>query len=254
MGLDVHALIAARATHYRKVQDRAGLSFSCLNPKAEATPITSVEAAGDDKKSLTVRVQGPIDEFFGFDVRGLIADLDKADPQAIHLLIESPGGFLLDGLALYSDLRSRVRDGVKVTAEARGVVASAAVLPFLAADERTMGAGTLLMVHEPYSLFIALGSADDIESETSKVIKALRASEKTMRGVMTEHTGQSSRQMTSWMKAETWFSPDEAVDAGFATAVIEDAAGQSRHDDEARALARRVMAHWKLNLRQEEAA
>ena len=255
--MDLRALVEARATAYRAIQARAGVSLRCLDPDAaESPPITSLTAAADDDAcALTVRVQGPLDTWFGFDVRALIADLDEADPQSIHLLIESPGGFLSDGLALYNDLRGRARNGVTVTADARGVVASAAVLPFLAAETRTMTTGTQLMVHNPWSLLLLAGTADDMEDTVTKVVAGLRAAEKTNRDVLVERTGASRQKVTTWLQDDTWFAPEEAVTGGFATAVREDtAAAATAQDAQARAVARRVLAAWRLNAHQETAA
>ena len=255
--MDLRALVEARAAAYRAIQARAGVSLRCLDlDAAEPPPITSLTTDGDgDARAVTVRVQGPLGAWFGFDVRELITDLDAADPQSIHLLIESPGGFLSDGVALYNDLRARARSGVTVTAEARGVVASAAVLPFLAADTRTMTTGTALMIHNPWSLLLMAGEADDIEDTVTKVVAGLRSAEKTNREVLVERTGASRQQVTTWLKDETWFAPEEAVTAGFATAVIEDAAAATTAQDvQARAVARRVLAAWRLTARQETAA
>ena len=258
--MDLRALVEARAAAYRAIQARAGVSLRCLDlDAAEAPPITSLTTDGDgDARAVTVRVQGPLDAWFGFDVRELITDLDAADPQSIHLLIESPGGFLSDGVALYNDLRARARSGVTVTAEARGVVASAAVLPFLAAETRTMTTGTELMVHNPWSLLLLMaGTADDIEDTVTKVVAGLRSGEKTYRDVLVERTGASRQKATTWLKDETWFAPEEAVAAGFATAVVEDtAAATTVQDGQARALAQRVLARWRLThvQRQETAA
>ena len=255
--MELRALVEARAATYRAIQARAGVSLRCLDPDAaEAPPITSLTPSTDgEARAVTVRVQGPLDDWFGFDVRALISDLDEADPQSIHLLIESPGGFLSDGLALYNDLRARARSGVTVTAEARGVVASAAVLPFLAADTRTMTTGTELMVHNPWSLLLMAGTADDIEDTVTKVVAGLRSGEKTYRDVLVERTGASRQQVTAWLKDETWFAPEEAVAGGFATAVMEDtAAATTAQDVQARAVARRVLAAWRLTARQETAA
>ena len=255
--MDLRALVEARATAYRAIQARAGVSLRCLDPDAaETPPITSLSTDGDgEARAVTVRVQGPLDDWFGFDVRALISDLDEADPQSIHLLIESPGGFLADGLALYTDLRARARSGVTVTAEARGVVASAAVLPFLAAETRTMTTGTELMIHNPWSLLLMAGTADDIEDTVTKVVAGLRSAEKTNRDVLVERTGASRQKVTTWLKDDTWFAPEEAVAAGFATAVMEDtAAAVTAQDVQALAVARRVLAAWRLTARQETAA
>ena len=73
-----------------------------------------------------------MDPFWGgCDVPALIAELDKAKPKSLRVLIESPGGLVSYGLALFNDLSP----GGSVTVwlsrlEAAGIVASAAVLPF----------------------------------------------------------------------------------------------------------------------------
>ena len=237
-----------RISFYRTIQDRAGVSLRCLDPDADETLTAAVEAG--DNGAVTVRVQGPLDDWFGFDVRALIAELDEASPDSIHLLIESPGGFLDDGLALYSDLRARARDGATVTAEARGVVASAAVLPFLAADRRAMSTGTQMLIHEPWLFFAAIGTADEIEDGAEKAINGLRAGEKTLHQVMVERTGNSRQKIGALLKAETWFDPNEAVESGFATAAIEDIP-TAPEDAQAKALARRLMTQFRLNLTKE---
>ena len=245
MDPDLLGQIESRAAAYRAVQDRAGISLRCLDPDADDVP--PVADLSTDGGAATVRIQGPLDFWYGFDYQQLISQLDEASPSSIHLLVESPGGFLSDGLALWSDLRARSRAGVKVTAEARGMVASAAVLPFLAADDRAMPSGTQLMVHNPWSLVLALGTADEIEDGVGKSLTALRAGEKALRDVMAERTGKSRQQVAAWLKAETWFDPEGAVEAGFATTTIEDTAtADGKRDEQARALARRVMVEWRL--------
>ncbi len=247
--MNVQTLLTVRAARYRAVQDRAGVCLRCLDPDAAAVDTATTVETGTDG-ALTVRVQGPLDDWWGFDVRKLIRQLDEAGPTSIHLLIESPGGFLADGLALYTDLRGRARDDVTVTAEARGVVASAAVLPFLAADERTMATGTMLMVHEPWSYLGLLGSADKIETDVARALQGLRASEQSLRDVLTQRTDQPRPKVSGWLKSETWFSPEEAIAAGLATAAIEEEV-ELEKDQQARALARRVMASFRLQLQTE---
>ena len=130
----------------------------------------------------------------GCDVPGLIAELDEAKPDALRVLVESPGGLVSYGLALYSDLAARRREGMALRTEARGIVASAAVLPFLAAegDDRTMSDGSLLMVHEVWGGFFFAGPADDLEKESSKQVKAMRAMTTTYAGIVQKATALSA--------------------------------------------------------------
>ena len=143
-------------------------------------------------------MQGPLDDWFGFDVRDLIRQLDEADFTSLNLQIESPGGVIDDGLALYNDLRNRAKSGVTVAVQASGVVASAAVLPFLSGDTRAMSAGTMLMVHEPHMLGLIIGTAAEIEKEASRMVRSLQAYDRTITEVYKERTGAEAEQITKW--------------------------------------------------------
>lgn len=175
--------------------------------------------ADTSDEGMTVRIQGPIDSFFGFDTARLIELFDEESPSAITLLINSPGGYLSEGMALYFDLISRAKEGVKVTAEARGTVASAATLPFIAADTRIVSPETELMVHDPWALHIAMGTADEIQTASARTVGALRAGEKSLRAAYSRRTGATIDTVREWMGAETWFVGAEAVEAGIATEV-----------------------------------
>ncbi len=89
----------------------------------------------------------------------------------------------------------------------------------VAADTRTMTTGTELMVHTPWSLLLLAGTADTVERAAAKVVAGLRSAEKTYRDVLVERTGASRQQASAWLKDDTWSAPEEAVAAGFATAV-----------------------------------
>ena len=219
-------LLAERIKAYKAVAKKAGVKADYLgglgpkNPGPQETKAI-IENTGD---LATIRIQGPMDALFGFDVRNLIDQLDEAKPKNVNMLIESPGGHLADGLALYSDLRARVRDGVNLRAEARGIVASAAVFPFLAADERTMSTGSQLMIHKPWSMLLLAGTADEIENDASKRIKSLRSAEKTLRTIYDERTKNPPKQIDAWLEDETWFTPEEAEKHNFSTGTIENSA------------------------------
>ena len=102
---------------------------------------------------LTIRVMGIFDYFWGIDVERIIKRMDEENPSRIRLLLTSPGGYIADGLALYADLRGRAAEGVQIVTEARGIVASAAAIVYLAGDERRMVTGSMLMFHEIQSYF-----------------------------------------------------------------------------------------------------
>ena len=212
---------------YRDVSLRAGVMFECLSPdKAgeEGAAVAAYQAqVVNEEGEMTIRIQGPFDPYYGVNVNTIIRDLDEAEGlKKLNLLIESPGGFVTDGFKLYSDLRARARNGLEITAESRGLVASAAVLPFLAADERLLGDATNLMVHNIWGIIFAIGDADELESEAAKTVKAMRSLGGTYTDILAERTGMTKRVARNLMKEETWYNREEAIDAGLATGLASD--------------------------------
>lgn len=225
---EYEAAVKSRLASYKKMEAKAGVSFPCLNDLGKTVKVIDVIDAAE---GTTLRIQGPLDWLFGADVRALIKELDRIDPQVLNLLIESPGGFLSDGLAIYNDLRARAGKGVKITATATGLVASAATLPFLAADTRNMQSASQLAVHNPYVGFYVQGNAESIENESKKLVQALKNSQEIVNKVYINRTGQDTGTIQSQLNDETFFTADQAVKAGYATAVTDDTAGSAETMD-----------------------
>lgn len=212
------ALAEQRLAQYETLAKKAGAGFAIFDdPDAKTWSVKS----GEDGAAL-VRISGPIDDFFGTDVRAIIARLDELSPTSIALTIESPGGLLTDGMALYSDLRARAKLGVKVKAEAAGLVASAAAHIYLAADERVMGEGALLMIHAPWLFFSAIGSVEEIDGFWAQERRAMLAFEGELRDSVVRRAGVTPAVAAAWLSEEAWFNGKEAVEAGLATAQAQD--------------------------------
>ena len=224
---------------YRAAEKRSGFVFPCL---AEEGTRDGVMSASVEDEAITIRIQGPMDGFFGVSSHDVIAELDKAQSKKIFLLIESPGGFVHEGLSLFADLRARAEAGVEVIAESRGVVASAAVLPYLAADTRTMGDGALLMVHNPWGCMFACGDMEDIEKESKAILSGLKAHTSNYADILAKRTGMTKANAMKAMGAETWYASEEAISAGYAKAAGKEPLSEAdsnvltraRHDTAAR--------------------
>lgn len=217
---------------YKAAEKRSGFSFKCLETGGSRESVMDAEVEGE---SITVRIQGPMDGWFGVSAEEVIAELDKADAKNIVLLIESPGGFVSEGLSLYADLRARAKRGVTVSAESRGVVASAAVLPYLAADKRTMGDGAMLMVHNPWGAMFTIGDMDDIEKESSAILNGLRAHTTNYGEIVAARTSMDKAAALKAMAEETWYSADDAIAAGYAVEAEEEPLSAADRDVIARA-------------------
>ena len=156
-------------------------------------------------------------EEFAKEIRGITA-------PNILLRINSPGGSVFDGRAMYSALQLHPS---KVTALIEGVAASAATSIAMAADEVRMVQGALFMIHRSWT--VAMGNAEDLVSTAALL-------EKVDQALVTDYvgkTGADPQQVQDWMSAETWFTAEEAKTAGFVDTVVD---GQS------------ASAHWDLSL------
>lgn len=191
--------------------------------------------AATDGDTQTVELRGVFDGgWWGVDANAVIAKLsDKA--KTIHIIIDSPGGFVDEGRSLYSELRSRSDNGQNIVTEGRALVASAAVLPLLAGDDRSLEQSTLVMVHNPFGWMFSIGDAEQIRADAEKTANMLEKYTTSYIDVVAERTGLTKKSATEAMKAETWYDADEAIDKGFVSAiastpdaVVEDAVATTR--------------------------
>ena len=142
-----------------------------------------------------------------------LSEIPKDQTPVIR--INSPGGSVFDGIAIYNLLKSR---GVKTIVD--GVAASIASIIFLAGDEREMSEGSVLMIHNPWTF--SGGDAEQLRKEAD-VLDSLKAS---LMDIYTSKTGLEESELSALMDAETWFSAEEAIEKGFATSKTDQKASQ----------------------------
>lgn len=143
----------------------------------------------------------------------LSQELDALDVDTINVYINSYGGEVAEGLAIYNALR---RHKAKIRTVCDGFACSAASVIFMAGDERIMNAASLLMIHNAWSY--ASGNAEalrkqaeDLDTITQGSINAYMA-----------HVNISEEEVKDLMDKESWILPSDAVSWGFATAIAEE--------------------------------
>lgn len=134
----------------------------------------------------------------------------------LDVFINSVGGFVEEGDEIYDYLVSLKSKGIKINTHAEEVCASIATKIFLAGDERFINDFTEFMIHNPFGA-PPEGDADLIE----KYYKALRATENDMINFYSQRTGTSKEAIKPLMKKETFLTPVQAVEFGFATELLE---------------------------------
>jgi len=134
------------------------------------------------------------------------------DSGDIVLKINSPGGDVFDGIAMYNDLQAH-KGNVRV--EINGIAASIASIIAMAGNQIAIGANAMMMIHNSWT--IAMGNADDFEEQAvvlGKIDGALALTYAAQKGTP------GIRTIKQMMADETWFSGKEAVENGFATEIL----------------------------------
>lgn len=132
------------------------------------------------------------------------------DVQRIDVFINSPGGDVFEGMAIYNTLKQHP---APVNVYVRGLAASAASLVAMAGDTITMGEGTFMMVHNAWS--VVAGNARDLRDQAMLLDKI----DGEIGGILASRSKNSEKQIQRWMRDETWFTAAEAVAAGMADRV-----------------------------------
>ena len=135
------------------------------------------------------------------------------DIQIINVYINSYGGEVAEGLAIYSALK---RHKAKVKTFCDGFAASIASVIFSAGDERIMSNASLLFIHNAWSY--ASGDANAMNKAAEDLAKITQASIEAYKEVV----NLSEEKLKELMDAETWLSPAECIEMGFATQIVSD--------------------------------
>jgi ATP-dependent protease ClpP protease subunit len=143
--------------------------------------------------------------YWGVEAQDFVRDLMALRVANIILHINSPGGDVFDGLAIYHALRDH-----PATIEARvdGLAASAASFIAMAGDTVVMQRNASMMIHDAST--ICYGNAE----EFAKVVEFLDKQSNNIADIYVQQAGGTVEQWRAAMKAETWYTADEALAAG----------------------------------------
>jgi ATP-dependent Clp protease protease subunit len=134
-----------------------------------------------------------------------------SEVESIRVHINSYGGEVAEGLAIYNILRNHK---AKVTTICEGFACSIASVIFMAGDERIMNNASLLMIHNAW--MYTAGNAAQLRKDAEDLEKITQASIEAYKGRATI----SEEEIKSLLDAETWLLPSDALDKGFATSVV----------------------------------
>lgn len=168
-----------------------------------------------NNNEVDIQIYGDITswEWFDSDVSSytLSKQIEGLECDQINVYINSYGGEVAEGLAIYNQLK---RHKAKVKTVCDGFACSAASVIFMAGDERVMSTASLLMIHNAWTY--ASGNAKELRKQADDLDTITQAS---INAYMQEVniTEEELRQM---LDNETWISPQEAIEKGFITSIV----------------------------------
>lgn len=194
----------------------AGALAAPLPGVMASASVTPIQPDGKSWYSIKAAAQPGMAEIYVYDEIGYwgitAADFARdlkslGDINQIDLHINSPGGSVFDGTAIYNLLKGHK---ATVTTYIDGLAASMGSVIAMAGDRIVMPENALMMIHNPWGG--AVGDAAELRKQ-AEVLDKVKAS---LLSVYTSRTGLSEDDVSAIMDAETWYTGTEALAAGFA--------------------------------------
>lgn len=206
---------------------KAGSIRSELSPRALEKWNPAIKAAVENTTD-TITIYGVIGEDWfgeGVTLKRIDAALRAIGDKPVTVYINSPGGDMFEGIAIYNRLREHSQ---KVTTKVLGLAASAASVIYLAGEERQVASSAFLMIHNCWTWLAGnrhylRDVADDLEEFDAA-----------MADLYAETSGQTVEDMAELMDDETFIRGKRAVELGLATSLLTAEEVVERADPEAK--------------------
>jgi ATP-dependent Clp protease protease subunit len=170
-------------------------------------------------KERVIFIVGPIEDYMANLVVAQLLFLESENPDKdIHVYINSPGGTVSSGLAIY-DTMQFVKSDISTICIGQAASMGALLLVGGAKEKRFALPHSRIMVHQPSAGF--QGQATDIHIHATEVL-ALKAR---LNAIMAKHTGKPVKQIEADLERDNFMSAEDAVKYGIIDTVLSDRAG-----------------------------
>jgi len=177
---------------------------------------SSIRAAADEQDDRTIGIYDVIGEDWwtggGFTAKRMSAALRSLGKGPVTVAINSPGGDMFEGLAMYSMLREHPGE---VTVKVMGIAASAASIVGMAGDKIQIARAGFLMIHNCWLL--AAGNRHELR----EIADQLEPFDLAMADVYAARTGKDVKAMQKLMDRESYIGGSTAVSQGFADSLLD---------------------------------
>lgn len=197
--------------------------------------VRAASAEGDEDRSISVYDVIGYDYWTGDGVtaKRIAAALRSMGAGPVTVNVNSPGGDMFEGLAIYNLLREH--DG-EITVKVLGLAASAASIIAMAGDKVQIARAGFLMIHNAWVM--AIGNRNDL----IEVADTLKPFDDAMASIYAARTGEDQKAMAKLMDAETWIGGEASVEGGFADELLPSDQVQKGSGKASASAARRIEA------------
>jgi len=176
--------------------------------------------AKDDDESAEIIIYDVIGWPYN-DAFDMVRSIGEITASNITVRINSPGGDVFDGMAIYNALREHK---AHVTAKIEGMAASMASVVALAGDEVQAHKNSMIVIHEPWTGLC--GNQYELR-ECADILQKISGN---MLDIYADNSKIGKRELKQVMKDETWFTAEEAKGRGLIDAVIDTGAEKAKFD------------------------
>jgi ATP-dependent Clp protease protease subunit len=169
-------------------------------------------------KERVIFIVGPIEDYMANLVVAQLLFLESENPDKdIHVYINSPGGTVSSGLAIY-DTMQFVKSDISTICIGQAASMGALLLVGGTNGKRFALPHSRIMVHQPSAGF--QGQATDIHIHATEVL-ALKAR---LNAIMAKHTGKDVKKIEADLERDNFMSAEKAVEYGIIDTVLSDRA------------------------------
>ena len=166
-------------------------------------------------KERVVFIVGPVEDHMANLVMAQLLYLESENPNKdIHLYINSPGGAVTSGLAIY-DTMQFINCDISTICVGQAASMGALLLAGGTKDKRAVLPHSRVMVHQPSAGF--QGQATDISIHANEVLELKRR----LNTIFSKHTGQSVEQIEEDLERDRFLSAEAAVEYGIVDTVLQ---------------------------------
>lgn len=162
----------------------------------------------DFEKNRFIYINGEVDDLMAMSVTSQLRYLDAKSDQPITVFINSPGGSVTAGLAIYDCMKHGIHCDVITVATGMAASMGAFLLAAGTAGKRYATPNAEIMIHQP------IGGVQGQATDISLVANHIQYMKRKLATILAEHCGQTQKKLIHDTERDNWMSSEAAKEYG----------------------------------------